>query len=86
MSRAWGTCAGCGEWTLHYIRTIKNKVTKTKDTMQVTGMWGGNTTLKWLPGTYTQSRVILRECNECAHEWWETLESRTLTDEERWPQ
>lgn len=86
VSKAWGMCHGCGEWTLHYIRTIRSRVTKTKDTAQVTGMWDGNTQIKWIPGVEVHERRMLRECNECGHEWWEVLTSHTITDEERWPQ
>lgn len=86
MSRAWGLCNGCGEWTLHHILTVKNRVRKGKDQLQVTGMWDGDTALKWLPGKYVQERVMLRQCNRCDHQWWEVLEHKELTDEERWPQ
>lgn len=86
MSKAWGLCTGCGEWTLHYIRTVRPFQEVTKDQMQVTGMWDGNTTVKWVPGHRITGRRMLRECNECAHQWWEVLEQKIMTDEERWPQ
>lgn len=85
MSKAWGTCVGCGEWTLHYIRTVRPFQDVTKDTMRVTGQWDGNTTVSWIPGKLIKGRRMLRECNSCGLQWWEILEQRTLTDEERWP-
>lgn len=86
MSKAWGKCVGCGEWTLHYIRTVRPFQDVTKDQMQVTGMWDGDTTVKWVPGKRITGRRMLRECNACGLQWWETLEQKIMTDEERWPQ
>lgn len=88
MSKAWGTCAGCSEWTLHYIRTVRPFQDVTKDRIEYTCVDVANAApdqIRWVPGKVTKGKRMLRECNTCGLQWWEILEQRTLTDEERWP-
>lgn len=42
--------------------------------------------IRWIPDVVSTGVRLLRECNACGLQWWETLEQKTLTEEERWPQ
>lgn len=85
MSKAWGECPLCKQYTLHYIRTIRAFQDVTKDTVEWVNMWEGIQEMRWVPGKMTIGRRMLRECRDCGKTWWEVLESKILTEEERWP-
>lgn len=77
MSKAWGTCEGCGEWTLHFIRTIKWSTENTRPVIVPLQKWdptASSQKIRWEPGLRIKTRRMLRECRECELQWWETIE------------
>lgn len=81
MSKAWGTCVACKEWTIHYIRTVRRFQDVTKPRMEYvsTNWWEGDPVrvpIRWVPGKRTSGRRMLRECGACGVQWWEILEQK----------
>lgn len=78
MSKAWGTCVGCGDWTLHYIRTVRpfQEVLRGPKIEYLTldRANAAPNQIRWLPGIRVRGRRMLRECDKCGLQWWEVLE------------
>jgi hypothetical protein len=80
VSRAWGTCVKCGEYTLHYIRTVRKFQDVTRPQLEhvmVNAFEDPEFKMRWIPGKRTTGRKMLRECRDCGKTWWEILEQKT---------